>query len=137
MGKTKISWITHHKKIREYLVRLSRSKSSAFWKHFFGDTTLKCAETSKGTTFCKGISTWPLLVDLCVSVSWSYILFLYSLISVASYSISSRPLNTFKVHQKSSSFLWRVNNRGKEGQNNNWIINMWSKFIQKHWNVKI
>ena len=137
MGKTKISWITHHKKIREYLVRLSRSKSSAFWKHFFGDTRLKCAETSKGTTFCKGISTWPLLVDLCVSVSLSYILFLYSLISVASYSISSWPLNTFKVHQKCSSFLWRVNNRGIEGQNNNWIINMWSKFTQKHWNVKI
>ena len=47
---------------------------------------------------------------MCVFVSLSYILFVYSLISVVSHSRTSRPLNTFKV---CSSFLSQGNSRGQ------------------------
>lgn len=51
------------KKLVEYLVRLSRSKSDTFCAKSARDTTLICAEASKEAIFCKGINIRGFLVD--------------------------------------------------------------------------
>ena len=58
----KISWIDE-KKLQEFFIGLFTPKSGIFWVQPVRDTKLKCAQTSKRTIPCKGITTPRFLAE--------------------------------------------------------------------------